>query len=176
MVEATARATVAVVVAAHHDGRLLVARQEPEARQRLAVQVHVLDQVRQQPLLLVGLGYRDLAQVDPVGLDVALFGTEEEVIGADRSDAVALVPGPRGVALSGVDDRLGEVVGKGGGLSSVRPDTAKRHGGVRGGGVGAGVEGGDRLGAARRVAVGRAVELDRLADDAGARRQWWCRL
>ena len=46
--------------------------------------VHQRDQVRQQPLLLVGLRDRDLVQVDPVGLQVAGLGAEEQVVRAGR--------------------------------------------------------------------------------------------
>ena len=71
LVEAPRGAAVAVVVAGHHHGRLLVAGQEPEPRQRPAVGVHLPDQVREQVLLLVGLRDRDLVQVHPVGLGIA---------------------------------------------------------------------------------------------------------
>ena len=47
-------------------------------------QVHLLDQVGEQALLLVGLRDRDLVEVDPVGLDVPGLGAEEEIVGADR--------------------------------------------------------------------------------------------
>ena len=85
LVEAPGGAAVGVVVAGHHDDRLLAAREVPEARQRLAVGVHLPDQVGEQPLLLVGLRDRDLVEVDPVGLGVAGLGAEEQVVGADRA-------------------------------------------------------------------------------------------
>ncbi len=69
-VELSARPAVAVVVAGHdHDG-LLAAGEVPERGQRHLVAVHLLDEVDQQSLLLVGLRDLDLVQVDPVGLDV----------------------------------------------------------------------------------------------------------
>ena len=125
LLEAADGAAVAVVVAGHHDRRLLVARQEPEPRQRLPVQVHLLDQVVEQVLLLVGLRDRDLVEVHPVGLDVPGLGAEEEIVGADQlaaaDGAVALVPRPGGVALARLDDRAGQVVGEGGGVTAVEP-------------------------------------------------------
>ena len=60
-----------MVVAGHDDDGLLPLREVPEARQRLAVQVALEDQVREQALLLVRLRDRHLVEVDPVGLRVA---------------------------------------------------------------------------------------------------------
>ena len=71
VVEAAGGAAVAVVVAGHDDDGLLAPREVPEAGQRLAVGVHVQDQVGEQALLLVGLRDGDLVEVDPVGLRVA---------------------------------------------------------------------------------------------------------
>ena len=82
---------VAVVVAGHHDGGLLAARQIPEARQRRAVEVHLGDQVREQALLLVGL--RDRGPCS----SRASRGKKRSS-DADRVDlAVALLPGPGGL-------------------------------------------------------------------------------
>ena len=99
LVEAPAGAAVAVVVAGHHDGRLLAAREVPEPRQRLAVAVHLLDQVGQQPLLLVGLRDRDLVEVDPVGLDVAGLGAEEEVVASGSAPTGRRAPAPAQAGL-----------------------------------------------------------------------------
>ena len=125
LLEAADGAAVAVVVPGHHHRRLLVSWQEPEPGQRLLLQVHLLDQVGQQVLLLVGLGDGDLVQVDPVGLDVPGLGAEEEIVGADQlapaHGAVALVPRPGRVALARLDDRAGEVVGEGRGVTALEP-------------------------------------------------------
>ena len=126
-VEAPRRAAVGVVVARHDDDRLQAAREIPEARQRLAVVVHLQDQVREQPLLLVGLRNRDLVEVDPVGLRVARRGAEEQIVGANRRQAVAVLAGPRRIALARVDDRSREVVGERRRLAAVRADAAQRH-------------------------------------------------
>ena len=98
-----------MVVTGHHDGGLQHARQVPEARQRLAVGVDVQDELTQQPLLLVGLGYGDLIEVDPVGLYVPGTRAKEQIVAPNRSDPVALLSGPRGIALPRVDDGTREV-------------------------------------------------------------------
>jgi len=98
---------VAVIVARHDDRRLLVARQVPESRQRLAVGCHDPDDVREQALQLVGLRgsrpSRESIQSDwapPI----------EEVVGPDRAGLpVALLPRPGRVALARLDDRAREV-------------------------------------------------------------------
>ena len=175
-VEAPGGAAVAVVVAGHHDRRLLVARQEPEARQRPAVAVHLPDQVREQVLLLVGLRDRDLVEVHPVGLGIAGGMPEEQVVGADRRRAVALLAGPRRVALARLDDRLGEVVGERGGVAAVAADAAHRHRGVGGRRVRVRVEAGDRLGAAVcRVAVGASRGIGSSGRRCRRPGPSWCR-
>ena len=103
--------------------------------------------LREQALLLVGLRDGDLVEVDPVGLRVAGLA-EEEVVGANRRDAVAFLPGPGGVALARVDDRAGQVVGERRGLPAVRTDAAQGHRRVGGGRRGVRVQRGD--GATRR--------------------------
>ena len=158
-----------VVVAAHHDGRLLAAREVPEPRQRQLVALHQRDQVEQQPLLLVGLRNRDLVRVDPVRLDVAGAGAVEEVVRADARDAVPLLARPGRVALARVDDRAREVVRERGRLAAARADRAERDGRVGRRGRRSRVERRDRRRAVEGVPVGRAVELDRAADDARAR-------
>ena len=55
-----------VIVPGHDDDCLFASREVPEARQGLPIEVHVLDEVDQQPLLLVGLRDGDLVQVDPI--------------------------------------------------------------------------------------------------------------
>src|SRR3712207_9081683 len=61
------------------------------------------DEVRQQPLLLVGLRDADPVEVDPIG--------EEEVVRADRAGlAVPLLAGPGGVALARQHDGARQVV------------------------------------------------------------------
>ena len=133
-------------------------------------QVHLLDEVGQQPLLLVGLRDRDLVQVDPVGLDVTGLSPKNRSSERDRRrDAVALVAGPGRVALARVDDRPREVVGEGRGLTAVRADAAQGHGRIRGRGGALRVERRERGRAVERVPIGGAVELDRLADDARRR-------
>ena len=119
-VEAPGGAAGAVVVAGHDDDGLLVAREVPEARERHDGRwLMRSDQVGEQPLLLVGLRDGDLVEVDPVRLRIARRGAEEQVVAADRGDAVALLPGPGRVALARVDDRAREVVGERGGLAAV---------------------------------------------------------
>jgi hypothetical protein len=86
-----------VIVACHDDDRLLVAREVPEARQRQDVAGHPRDQIRQQPLLLVGLRDRHLAEIDPIGGTAA----KEHIVRTDRRLAVALRAGPSWIALPG---------------------------------------------------------------------------
>ena len=90
-------AAVAVVVAGHDDDGLLVVREVPEPRQRLAVLVHVTGSGWREALLLVGLRNRDLGQIDPIGLRVGCRGAEELVVRADRRRAVAFLRGPGGL-------------------------------------------------------------------------------
>jgi len=116
-----------VVVAGHDDRGLQPAREVPEARDRLLVGGDRPDQVREQPLLLVRLRDRDLAQVDPVRLVVTRGRAVEQVVGADRRRAVALLPDPRRVALAGQDDRPREVVRERGRGAAVRADVARRQ-------------------------------------------------
>ena len=123
LVEAGRRAGAdAVVVAGHDDRGLQVAREVPEARERHPVRRGVDEDVREQPLLLVGLRDLDLAGVDPV--------REEEVAGAQRGGrrVVALLIDPVRVALAGVDDRARQVVREGGGLARRRPCATSRPG------------------------------------------------
>ncbi len=93
----------------------------------------------------------------------------EKIIGADRRYPVALLSDPGRVALAGVDDGARQVEGEGGGLPAVRPHAAQGDGRVRGRGGGRRIERCQGGGALQGVAVGRAVELDRLPDDAGPR-------
>ncbi len=165
-VEAPGGAVVAVVIARHDDHGLVPIGEIPEARQRLAREVHVRDEVGQQPLLLVGLRNGHLAQVHPVGFGVRGGVAVELVVRADGSQAVALLRGPRGVALARVHHRGGQVVGEGRGLAGSH--AAQRHGRVGSGRGGAAVERGQRRGAAQGVAIGAAVELHGLVDDAVA--------
>ena len=116
----------------------------------------------QQPLLLVRLRDRDLVRVDPVRLHVAGAGAVEEVVGADADDAVAFLAHPGRVALARVDDRARKVVGERGGLAAARADRAQRDGGVGRRRRRVRVQRRDRGRAVERVAVGGAVELDRL--------------
>ena len=162
LVEASRGAAVAVVVARHHHHRLLAAREVPEARQRLLVLVDVADQVGEEPLLLVGLRDGHLAQVDPIGLAAA----EEEVVRADRREAVALLVLPGGVALARVDDRAGQIEGEGCRLTAVGAHVPDGHRGVAGGGARVAEQRGDCGRPVGHVAVGAAVELHRLIDDA----------
>ena len=81
-------------------------------------------------------------------------------------DAVPLLARPGRVALARVDDRAREVVRERRRLAAARADRAERDGRVRRRGRRVRVEGRDRRRAVERVAVGRAVELDRAADDA----------
>ena len=166
LVEPPGGAAVAVVVTGADHDRLQTAREVPEAWQRLLVAVHHLDQVGQQPLLLVGLRDGDLAQVDPVGRAAA----EEHVVGADRVLAVALGAGPGRVALPCLDDGAGQVVGEGRHLPARAADGAQGDGREGGGRRGGGVDRGDRLRAGsrgERVPIGGTVVLDRVGDDAG---------
>ena len=64
--------------------------------QRLAIHVHQQDQVRQQPLLFVGLRNGDLVEIDPVRPAAA----EEQIVRAARRLTVALLSGPCRVALA----------------------------------------------------------------------------
>ena len=122
-------AAVGVVVAGHDDGRLLAARQVPEARQRHAVGVHLRDQVGQQPLLLVGLRDRDLVQVDPVGLMSRPPRRRGRPSGsARRARPSRFCPAQAGIALARVDDRAREVVGERRGLRRRRRCAASRPG------------------------------------------------
>ena len=97
-----------------------LARQIPEARQRLARAIEVQHEIREQPLLLVGLRNRDLVQIHPVRLRVAGGCAEEQVVRTNRRDAVALLPGPRGVPLPRVDDGAREVERERGRLTALR--------------------------------------------------------
>ena len=123
LLEAADGAAVGMVIAGHHHCGLQVSRQEPEPRQWLLLEVHLLDQVREQVLLLVGLRDRDLVEVHPIGLDVPRLGAEEEIVGSDQlaaaDTAVALVSRPGRIALARVDDRAGQVVGERGGVAAV---------------------------------------------------------
>ena len=164
-----------VVVAGEDDRCLQSARQVPEARQRCAVGGHLRQQVGQQALLLIRGRRRHPIEVDPVGLDIADLGAEEHVVGADRhgvgiGESVALLAGPRRVALAGVDDRPGQVVGEGGGLPAAGADVADRDRRVGRRRAGVVVEARDRAGAAERVAVGGVVELHQVGGDACPRR------
>ena len=124
------------------------------------------DEVGEQALLLVGLRDGDLGEIDPVGLGVARRRAEEQVVGADRRLAVALLARPRRVALARVDDRAGEVVRERRRLPAVGTDRAQCHRRE--------VRRGARVAVQRRkfrraeqgVVVGGAVELHRRAGDA----------
>src|SRR5262249_19851877 len=109
LVEATRRAAARMVVACHDDDGLLVVREIPETRQRLAADRYGLDQLTEQAHLLVGLRNGDLREVDPVRLRVAGRGAEVHVVRADRRLAVALRSGPRDVALTRGDERAREI-------------------------------------------------------------------
>ena len=93
-----------VVVAGHDDDRLLATREVPELRQRLLVAIHLLDQVGEEPLLLVGLRDLDLVEVDPIGLDVTGLGAEEQVVGAE--DRAADWPSRSSPAQAGLPCRV----------------------------------------------------------------------
>ena len=95
-----------MIVAGHHDGGLEPTWQIPEPRNRLAIGVHELDHVRQQALLLIGLGDGHFRKIHPVGLAPA----EEQIIRADGGLAVTFLAGPRRISLTRVDDRPREVV------------------------------------------------------------------
>ena len=96
------------------------------------------------------------------------LGAVEQVIGTDPRDAVALLSGPGGVALAGVDDGAGEVERECRRLAAARADRAQRHRGVGRRRRRVRVERRDRRRAAQRVPVRGAVVLDRAADDPGA--------
>ena len=148
-----------VVVAGHDHDSPLAAREVPEARHRHAVGAHLRDQVRQQPLLFVRLRDRDLVEVDPVG--------EEQVVRADRRDlTVALLTCPRGVPLTRLHDRAGQVVGERRCLTAGRAHAPQRHRRAGRRGRRAAVQVGHLGGARKRPAVGAVVELHGVAGDA----------
>src|SRR3954464_9613999 len=95
-IEAAGGALVGMIVAGHDHYRLLAVRETPEPWQGSAVGVQIQDQVCEQPLMFVRLRNPDLLKIYPV----LLGATKEQVVGADRGDAVALLTGPRGIALS----------------------------------------------------------------------------
>ena len=117
LVELPVGATGGVIVAGHDDGGLLAARQVPEARQRRAVEAHLRDQVRQQPLLLVGLRDVHLSEVHPVVLARRRRTGRPSAPGCCRRAPAR----PGRVALARVDDRACEVVGERGGLPPAAP-------------------------------------------------------
>ena len=166
--EASHGAAVAVIVARHHDDGFLAAREIPELRQRFAIAIHVDDQVREQALLLVALWNRNLVQVDPVGRGTP---AEEQIVGADRCLSIALLSGPRRVALTCVDDRTRKVERERRGLAAIAADGRERHGRIGRRGRRRRVQRGDACGAVQQVQVRRAVVLDRLVDDAGPGRR-----
>ncbi len=159
-----------MVVAGQDHRGLHAAREVPEPGQRLLVGGHRAEQVREQPLLLVGLGDRDLGQVHPVGLVVTGGRAVEQVVGADRRRAVALLARPGGIALAREHDGAREVVGERRGAPAVGAHVAHRQRGGRRRRGAVRVERREARGAGERVAVGGAVELHRVGDDAGAGR------
>ena len=113
-------AAVAVVVAGHDHGGLLAAREVPEPRQRLAVGVHL-----RRSGWPAGAAARRPAgsrpcRGRPSPADVAGLRRRRGRRSGSAPIAVALLPGPGRVALAGVDDRPGEVVGEGGRLPAGR--------------------------------------------------------
>src|SRR5438552_14614539 len=98
-----------LIVARHHDGGFVAERQIPESRQRLAIERELMNQICEQPLLLVGLRDADLVQVDPIGLYITGRRAVEQIIRADRRDAVTLLARPLRIALTGADDRAREI-------------------------------------------------------------------
>ena len=155
-----------MVVAGHDDDGLLVAREVPEPWQRHDVARHACDQVREQPLLLVGLRDGDLVEIDPVRRRVARLGAEEEVVRANRRNAVALLSGPGRSALARVDDGLRQVERERRRLTAGGTDGAERDRRVDARARRSLVEGRDRGRAGEPVPGRRAVELDAVGDDA----------
>ena len=114
-------------------------------------------------------GIVHFVQVHPVRLHVSRPRAEEEIVGTDRRDAVALLRGPRRIALTRVDHGFRQVVGERYRASGAnRP---RRRRGIGRGGRRVRIERRDRGRAVERVAVGRPMKLHRLIDDAGARRR-----
>ena len=161
LVEASGSASVAVVVLGHHDRGPMISGEVPEPRHRDAVPLHQGDQVDEEPLLLVGLRDPEVRGVDPVGLRVSRSGAVEEIARADSDRAVALLAGPRWVALSRVDDRAGQVEGERGRLPAARPDVMQGDGRVRRRSAGGCVQVRYGRSTVERVAVRRPVELKR---------------
>ncbi len=168
IIQAVIHHVISVVIGGHHHHCFFIAREVPEARQGLFIQIHRENHIRQQALLLVGLRNGDFIQVDPIGLRVAQFVAVEQICRAGGDDAISVIARPARVALPGEDDRAGQVVGEHGGLPAINSHVNHGHGWAGGGGKGIGVKRGEIGSAAQRVAVCRAVILNGLIDDSRA--------
>ena len=154
-----------MIVAGHDDDGLQSAREIPEPRQRLAIAVHEVDQVRQQPLLLVGLRDRDFVR----STQSALRAAEEQIVGPNRRHSVALLARPCGISLPRVDDRPARSYVNAAAWPPAVPTDAHRDRRIGRRGRRDSSRASRRRRAGDRVAIGGAVELHRLADDAGSR-------
>jgi hypothetical protein len=70
LLESARRAAIRMIVSGHQDDGFVAEWQVPEPGQRLPIQCHVVNQVRQQALLLVGLRDVHLVEIDPVRLRI----------------------------------------------------------------------------------------------------------
>ena len=106
-----------VVVAAHHDGGLLPARQVPEVRAAAGCS---------RSIWVIRLtSSRCCSSACGIAILLVLIQCAvEHVVRADAGHAVALLACPGRVALARVNHRAGEVVGEGGSLTAVRADRA----------------------------------------------------
>src|SRR5204862_6365110 len=93
---------------------------------------------------------------------------EEQIVWPDRANTIALLTVPCRITLSRVDNRTSQIKGEGSCLSTVGADAAQSHGGIRCDRRAIRINGGDARRAAESIAIGCAVVLEGLADDADA--------
>ncbi|WKL25266.1 hypothetical protein Q1M64_08780 (plasmid) [Sinorhizobium meliloti] len=66
-----------MIVARHHQNRLVAFREVPQSRQRRLALKHKVHQVDEQPLLLVNHRNGDSVKVIPVGMLITLPGAKK---------------------------------------------------------------------------------------------------